>query len=416
MSNSAMKSPDAYKAILHQHAANKNDIDTAIKLTGLFIQENQCILSGGMAIDAALRLKNAALYDDNMMPDYDPWSDNHLELTEKLAQILCLADLKDVTVSNATHISTRVVNVGIVRVCEMTHIPTEIYARIPTILCDGILIRHPHHQMCDMLLSIACPLTEYPRENYMSRLDKDIARFNKVIEHYPFDIGVARLHTLCATIQEYAVPVEWGDFCVSGIACVAGITGGVLTISGRTIQYSIPADTRLLLLLHALPENAVLYQNGYLDSFPATYSIDGILVAVDIKDVSCNAIGDGVVTNGYYELAYCLAHVLHYDTTTATHNMYKVAFDTLYSAIRDYEQLPDSVYGSPLTLSGKCFWAGINSLSCVLQMRTTDDALTDQPRGKYRPDQVAFKKNCDLADRAPYTEIFTSNDFTIHKQ
>ena len=414
MANCTIQSADTYKAILHEHTANKTDIDTAMKLTEAFIHETHCILSGGMAIDAALRLKNASIYDDNTLPDYDPWSDNHLELTEKLAQILCLAGLKDVSVSNATHISTRVVNVGIARICEMTHIPTEIYSKVPTIVYNGILIRHPHHQLIDMLMSISCPLTEYPRENYMARLDKDIARFNKVIEHYPFDIGPACLASLCGNVQEYTVPADWGDFCVAGIACVAGITGGVLTITGRTIKYSIPTDTRLLLLLHALPENAVLYQNGYLDSLPATYIINDILVAVDIKDVSCNAFGDGVVTNGYYELAYCLIHVLHYVPESHTHKIYTTAFDTLYSAIHAYEHATDGEYGSPLTLSGKCFWAGINSRSCELQMLIMNDSLDDRPRGKYRPDRVSFKTNCDLSERAQHTEIFTSTDFTFH--
>lgn len=416
MSSANIPSANTYKAILHTHTDNKTDIDTAMKLTGAFIHETQCILSGGMAIDAALRLKNSLLYEEEVMPDYDPWSDNHLELTEKLAQILCLADLKDVSVSNATHISTRVVNVGIARICEMTHIPTNIYAKIPTILYNGILIRHPHHQLIDMLMSISCPLTEYPRENYMARLDKDIVRFNKVIEHYPFDIGVKRLSDMPATIREFEVPEDWGEFCVAGVACIAGITGGVLAIVGRTIQYAIPGDMRLLLLVHKLPDAAIIYQNGYLDSLPATYRIDDILVAVDIKDVSCNTVGDGVVTNGYYELAHMLINKLHYSPGTREHDVYACAFDTLYTAIHTYEKSENPAYGSPLTVSGQCFWSGINSLSCVLQMRATDDVLHDLGHIKYRPDRVAFKENCDLPPRASVKNIFDHNDYVVYEQ
>jgi hypothetical protein len=408
-----IKDANVYKAVQHKHTINKADIDMGIKLTDIFIRENGCILSGGMAIDFALRLKNEALYQHGTLPDFDPWSDAHLAMTENLARILCNANIKDVTVSNATHISTRVVSVGIDRICEMTYIPTNIYNRVPTLDYNGLRIRHPHHQMCDMMFSLSRPLTEYPRENYMARLNKDAERLKKFLTHYPFDIRDRRLAEICTAKNTFAVPPDWGDFCVAGLACVNGITAGNLDIAGRTITYYLPDDEKLLILLHTLPTGAVLYKCGYLDNIPPVYSVADIHVSVDAKDVSCNTYAAGIVTNGYYELACMLLHVLFYDDTDAIYDIYKRAFDTLYVAMCEYESGNAAEYGSPLTLSGKSFWTGYVSIGCVIQCKALDDALADQPRIKYRPDRVAFKKTCDIPARAEYTEMYINNDFSI---
>lgn len=403
-----------FETLLHRHTYNHADVGKAFAITEQFIKDNNCILSGGMAIDANLRVMGDHIYALDTLPDYDPWSPDAIELAEKLAQMLCLADIKDVTVSNAYHITTRVVNVGASRVCELTYIPTEIYRRIPTIQYAGFTVRSAHHQMCDMLFSISCPLYDYPNETYGRRLVKDMTRFNKMLQYYPFECGPVDLHERCGEWREFVVPDNWGVFCVAGIACISGITApGMLTIVKRTVRYRIPAECSLLLLLHDVPPQAVLFRGSYIDSIPAVYAIDGIHVSENMKVAGCAVFGDAMVTIGYYELACVLTAMLYEPPgSSGPRQLYKSAFDTLYKALCEYGST-DGAYGSPLTLSGISATMAKDSLSCVAMLKSMDNAMPGKVPVKYRPDMVRFKTDCSLPIRAAYTPLYAHIDYQL---
>ena len=90
--------------LIYQHNYYKPLLDKAIKLTEQYVSNNKLILTGGMAIDMALRMHNNAIYGDDELPDYDIISDQNLYHAHALAQILCNAGLSDINVINAVHI------------------------------------------------------------------------------------------------------------------------------------------------------------------------------------------------------------------------------------------------------------------------------------------------------------------------
>ena len=200
--------------------ANKRDIETAFAITETFIKTQPCLLSGGMGIDFALKLKGSSLYGENAIPDYDPWTVNHLDMSEQLGKIICDAGIDNVFVQGALHATTRRVAIMSYAICELTHMPANLYAQVPTLVYNGITFRHPHHQIIDMFRSLSHLQDGFPYENYMDRLAKDTKRGNILLAHYPFEIGKTTLKSICTENITANIPLEWGDFCVGGIGVV----------------------------------------------------------------------------------------------------------------------------------------------------------------------------------------------------
>jgi hypothetical protein len=152
------------------------------------------ILTGGTAIDFAMRLKGSQLYPDETMDfnDYDFLNPDGVVDAYKLGMELHKAELADVTVFNAQHILTMKVTVGGTCVADDTYMPEDIFNNIMTLTYkirrDGrsipIRLVHPMYQVINMHTAIAYPWRNAPREVYSQRISKDITRYNMLWNLY----------------------------------------------------------------------------------------------------------------------------------------------------------------------------------------------------------------------------------------
>lgn len=177
-----------YEYVVYKNDVMVEPLNKALDIVRKFIKDRQLILVGGMAIDYALRLKGKRLYSDNIIPDYDFISTNFIEDSRDLGEILCKADMENVSIINALHINTIKVRVNFVTVADITYNPKFIFNSIPTLKWEGIRFIHPNYQKIDMHLSISHPLNYPPLENVYFRAKKDMTRFQMLEDEYPITL------------------------------------------------------------------------------------------------------------------------------------------------------------------------------------------------------------------------------------
>lgn len=112
----------------YENLRKLRDITTEETLRALdevkrFLLERRHIITGGQAIDYALRLKGSHIYDDNEVPDYDILTDKFHTEAYDLAQILHDKGFTNVSAINAMHPSTMRVFVNGTSVCDLTYVP-----------------------------------------------------------------------------------------------------------------------------------------------------------------------------------------------------------------------------------------------------------------------------------------------------
>jgi hypothetical protein len=158
-----------------------------------YIQDRECILYGGIAIDYALRLRGDSIYEDDELPDYDFFVPDNVAAARELISILS-ARIANVRIygSRAIYPRTIKIAVGVNNwVADITYLPRALFSRIPTLTFDGLKFVHPHFQFSDLHSSLAYPYEGAPREAVFARWEKDIARFNKLYIAYPIEITIA---------------------------------------------------------------------------------------------------------------------------------------------------------------------------------------------------------------------------------
>ncbi len=166
----------------------KPQLDKAIKLTEQYVADNKLMLTGGMAIDLALRQKNASIYSDDELPDYDILSDQNIYHAHELAKILCESGLPEINVINASHITTVRVRIRRDVLLDATYIPSTIFNRIPYLDTDHLRVVHPHYQFIDQRSSLGMLMLDKGITlNVFNRLKKDIERNNLLRSHYPIE-------------------------------------------------------------------------------------------------------------------------------------------------------------------------------------------------------------------------------------
>ena len=186
--NLNIKPKEEYEYLVFQKNIQKNNLVKALDIVKQYIIDKKLILTGGMAIDLALKKKGSQLYDENTIPDYDFYSFNFQNDAYEIGKLLCLSDLPNISVINATHITTMRVRVDFEAVADITYIPKNIYDKIPTIKNkDGILFEHPHYKMINMHKALSYPYANHPNDVILQRYEKDMKRFDMLYELYPFD-------------------------------------------------------------------------------------------------------------------------------------------------------------------------------------------------------------------------------------
>ncbi len=278
-----MNDPDI---LAYQHDYYKPILDKAIKLTEEYISANKLMLTGGMAIDLALRVHGQSIYGDDQLPDYDIISDRNLHHARELAKILCGAGIQDVNIINAVHVTTVRVRVKRNVLLDATYIPSTVFERIPYLDTGNLRVVHPHYQMIDQRSSLGMLMLDKGITlNVFNRLKKDIKRNNMLRAVYPIQasdvvINYANLSIPLSFIridEARLNKIDANAFIYTGKACVSGYLAFYLymsTIDPKTYPVSVehdnlivrgPAEFKIEILSYEIDEMKELLHN------PTTY-------------------------------------------------------------------------------------------------------------------------------------------------
>lgn len=171
---------------IHHH--NVNFVKRVLEDVRIFIVEKGHIVFGGLAIDAALKLKGSGIYNAHDIPDYDTISTNSVNDAYELANLLFkngYGEDSTISVIKAIHTTTMRVRVNQDFVADFGYCPPEIFKKIPTIDYDGMTFVSPLYQRADMYMSLANPMQGKPFYNIYNRSRKDVKRLNMLDEHCP---------------------------------------------------------------------------------------------------------------------------------------------------------------------------------------------------------------------------------------
>ena len=175
-----------YELIRFNALEIKNDLLKALDIVRTFIIKKGLLLTGGLSIDYALRLKNTKLYSDETIPDLDVYSLNHAEDAYELGKILCDAGLSNIDVVSAIHVQSLRVRVSGEVVADITYLPPSIYNNLLYMEYGGVRFRHIYYTILDQLKAISTPYDNPPAEIINSRYKKDVIRLNLVTNVYAF--------------------------------------------------------------------------------------------------------------------------------------------------------------------------------------------------------------------------------------
>lgn len=174
-----------YENILLEKNILKNKILKGLEITKNTIIKNNLILVGGMAMDLALKSKGSCIYPENHLPDYDFYSPNFHIISYNIAKECLNQGLDDISVINATHISTMRVRTNFEVIADSTYIPENIYKKIPFLTIKKIRIVHPWYQMIDQHRSLSLPYENPPMETFNHRWKKDMERYDLLYKYFP---------------------------------------------------------------------------------------------------------------------------------------------------------------------------------------------------------------------------------------
>lgn len=174
-----------HESQLDKHSRSYKTTIAALDVVRQFIIDRKRILVGGMMMDMALGLKGDRIYGPDELPDYDFISPNHYRDAYDIGQILCEQKFDGVSVIPARHTTTMKVRVNFEEAADITYCPANMYEKIPTLVYDQFVIRHPHVQMIDQHLSLSKPYTNPGMEVIFDRWKKDCVRYDMLYKHYP---------------------------------------------------------------------------------------------------------------------------------------------------------------------------------------------------------------------------------------
>lgn len=298
--NQNIKDCENYEFIVFKQHMFKNQLEKALDIVKEYIINNKLIITGGMAIDLALKCKGSSLYSDNVLPDYDFYSPNFKDDAYKIGQILCELDIGDVDVINAFHSSTMRVRLNFEPVADITYIPKNLYDKIPIIkYTDGRIIEHPHYKMINMHRSLSYPYENSPYDVILHRFNKDMKRYDILYSHYPItDTKLINWKDVIKIEKNKMINV-YIPLSILKEECLCGFVAldywskknknKSLTIKNNQVMFSSPNLSPLridilsddpislkdkILKIYNDPNIKIIYRNETLDNIPASINID----------------------------------------------------------------------------------------------------------------------------------------------
>jgi len=222
-----------YEYLMFKNHENREMLVEAFELVKQLIRKHKLILTGGMAMDYAMRAKGKALYHTDVLPDFDFFSTEHSKHAYELVGQLCELSKKSgrsdrVDAINATHPTTMRVRINFIdSIADITYMPPNLFKAIPTFEADGMLIEHPHVRYASMHRALHLPYEEMPRAVITHRWAKDIKRFNMLWELYP----IPKQNWVNYTT--YKIPLSFLTFSPS---CLGGF--GAVAYYDKKLQYN----------------------------------------------------------------------------------------------------------------------------------------------------------------------------------
>lgn len=278
-----MQDPDN---ALYQLNHYKPLIDRAIKITEDYVSEHKLVLTGGMAIDLALRANGKSIYDDDTLPDYDIISDKNIEHANALAEIMCKAGLPDINVINAVHITTVRVRMKNIVFLDATYIPPSLFPKIPYLDIGHLRVVHPHYQFIDQRSSLSNLMADTGISlNIFNRLIKDVHRNNLLRDEYPIEHSKSKVQTRVVKIpldlikinDMYLTEVDPLVYLYTGPACITGFAGCAIMVAlfNNTLDQLVITDKYLEVPVPVnMPVSIISCNIKLLSSFiknPTTY-------------------------------------------------------------------------------------------------------------------------------------------------
>jgi len=291
-----MDNPDI---LMYQLNYYKPQLDKAIKLTEQYVHDHKLMLTGGMAIDLALRAKKSSIYSDDELPDYDILSDQNLYHAHELAKILCENKLPDINVINAVHITTVRVRIRRDVLLDATYIPSTIFNKIPYLDTDHLRVVHPHFQFIDQRSSLGMLMLDKGLTlNVINRLEKDIARNNLLREYYPIEASEYPINYSTVSIPLKYIRLENNKlnqidpdaFIYTGASCICGYVAYYLymnkvepdnfpiVINNDNLEVRCPDNLKFSILSYNIEELSDLLHN------PTTYRQLLSIKAITLSD------------------------------------------------------------------------------------------------------------------------------------
>jgi hypothetical protein len=352
--------PKIFEYIVFDHDVKKDLMLESLDIVKKFIIDNKLIITGGMAIDFALRLKGEKLYDDKTLPDYDFFSPQHHIHAYELGSILCkkfgnLDDPPNISVIDALHITTMKVRINFISVADITYLPQTIFDRIkylefPVDSGTVLKFRHPHLQMIDQHRALSFPYENAPREVILHRWKKDMKRFDMLYNKYPIEgdeIDLLSFNKLDIDLSIFE------NTCIGGVAALYIIKHKKLeiaTIGDEPIVIFSYDIVKTISKISDVYKNATTeFYNSYLDNLPPSAIIKVDKVTFQIYDssnklIAAEKIKENVWLSGaQYLFSYFLLMNFIKDK-----QFYKDCYLTLLGMVKGslIEPITHNVYGN----------------------------------------------------------------------
>lgn len=205
------------------------EVYKALEIVSNFIKKNKLIVYGGMAIDAALRLKGSKIYEDYEIPDYDFYSPNNVIDSYEIFKQVSNLKIASVSVLPAYHPETMRVRFNhIYFIADLTYVSPRLYQfnLLSSINYEGILYRCPYWQYSDQCRAMSYPFEIVgPMPTILHRFKKDMTRFIALYESYPAD--ESNIKKLAKNLNVTIKPYNFEDKSLKSNAFKDAITTGI---------------------------------------------------------------------------------------------------------------------------------------------------------------------------------------------
>ena len=226
-----------YESLLIKHDPIEPILVQAFDIALKFVRERQLILTGGTAMDYALRLQGDKIYSDHRLvfPDIDAYSPTHVEDSYDLAELLTplVMDIDEefqVDAIRAMHITTMRVRLHYQSIVEFSYVPKNIYDVMPTLMYNGLRIIGPNWQKMNQHLALSFPLIGAPKEVIFHRGVKDVERFSMLTHQYP-------MYAIDTSLDVVSIPINLQIIDINRKADVNTVLYGFAAYAGIYYAY-----------------------------------------------------------------------------------------------------------------------------------------------------------------------------------